>query len=270
MQDGQCKSTWGGSIARRIGRAAELAAPSAIRGPSAAQIPLQIEAGRGRPLHEQISEQIRLLIAEGKLRPGSYLPSSRQLADQLGVSRNTVLLAFSRLASEGYIEAAKGSHTFVSQAYANAWPLHGYARKASAQTKSIRRPPILFRGEAATTGASRPQTDLRFLRRSALPTLLSAPHLAPAAAQAACLRRLGALRISASGGIAGAAARHRRSPGHRARDECARSANPHRKRHPGSAQYHCASVRAAWYAGRNRRSRAIAARCPPSKATARR
>jgi GntR family transcriptional regulator / MocR family aminotransferase len=131
-----------------ISQAAELAVPSAIRGPSALHIPLQIETGRGRPLHEQISEQIRLLIAEGKLRPGSYIPSSRQLADQLGVSRNTVLLAFSRLASEGYIEAAKGSHTFVGQAYANTLPPRGYARKSSAQTKSIRRPPILFRGEA--------------------------------------------------------------------------------------------------------------------------
>jgi GntR family transcriptional regulator/MocR family aminotransferase len=137
-----------GELSPAIGRAAERAAASAIRGPSALHIPLQIEPGRGRPLHEQISEQIRLLIAEGKLRPGSYIPSSRQLADQLGVSRNTVLLAFSRLASEGYIEAAKGSHTFVSQAYANTLAPRGYARKSSTQTKSIRRPPILFRGEA--------------------------------------------------------------------------------------------------------------------------
>src|SRR5205807_8283369 len=93
-----------GESSPSIGRTAELAAPCAIRGPAAAHIPLQIEAGCGRPLHEQISEQIRLLITEGRLRPGSYVPSSRQLADQLGVSRNTVLLAFSRLASEGYIE----------------------------------------------------------------------------------------------------------------------------------------------------------------------
>jgi len=137
-----------GETSPSIGQTAEVAAPSAIRGPSAAQIPLQIKAGGGRPLHEQISEQVRLLITEGKLRPGSYVPSSRQLADQLGVSRNTVLLAFSRLASEGYIEAAKGSHTFVSQAYANSWPLRGYAAKSSAQARPIRRPPILFRGEA--------------------------------------------------------------------------------------------------------------------------
>jgi GntR family transcriptional regulator/MocR family aminotransferase len=131
-----------------IGQAAERGVPCAIRGPSASHIPLQIETGRGRPLHEQISEQIRLLITAGKLRPGSYVPSSRQLADQLGVSRNTVLLAFSRLASEGFIEAAKGSHTFVSQAHANSLPPRGHAGKSSTQAKSIRRPPVLFRGEA--------------------------------------------------------------------------------------------------------------------------
>jgi GntR family transcriptional regulator/MocR family aminotransferase len=136
-----------GELSRSISEAAELAAPCEIRGPSAAHIPLQIEAKPGRPLHEQISEQIRLLITQGKLRPGSYVPSSRQLADQLGVSRNTVLLAFSRLASEGYIEAAKGSHTYVSQAYANSWPLPGHAAKTSAPTRPIHRPPILFRGE---------------------------------------------------------------------------------------------------------------------------
>jgi len=120
---------------------------SAIRGPSAVQIPVQIEPGGKLPLHEQISEQIRLLIVDGKLRPGSYIPSSRQLADQLGVSRNTVLLAFSRLMSEGYIEATRGSHTYVSQAYTRFGPARG-AEGFTASGRSIKRPPILFRGEA--------------------------------------------------------------------------------------------------------------------------
>ena len=131
-----------------ISTAAGIAAPAAIRGPSAIQIPLHIEVGGEHPLHEQISEQIRLLIVDGKLRPGSYIPSSRQLSDQLGVSRNTVLLAFNRLTSEGYIEAAKGSHTFVSQTYARFSPPRGDVRGFVAPAKSIRRPPILFRGEA--------------------------------------------------------------------------------------------------------------------------
>ena len=101
-----------------------------------------------RLLHEQISDQIRLSIVDGKLRPGGYIPSSRQLADHLGVSRNTVLLAFNRLASEGYIEATKGSHTFVSQKYAKFRRPRDTARPRVTTDKAIRRPPILFRGEA--------------------------------------------------------------------------------------------------------------------------
>jgi GntR family transcriptional regulator / MocR family aminotransferase len=128
--------------------ASSFAGPTAIRGPSAIQIPLQIEPGGGRALHEQISDQIRQLITEEKLRPGSYIPSTRQLADHLGVSRNTVLLAFNRLASEGYIEATKGSHTFVSQTYAKFRPPRDSARSHETADKTIRRPPILFRGEA--------------------------------------------------------------------------------------------------------------------------
>jgi GntR family transcriptional regulator/MocR family aminotransferase len=120
----------------------------AIHGPSAVQIPLQIERGRGPPLHEQIREQIRRLIVEGKLRPGSHIPSSRQLADQLGVSRNTVLLAFNRLESESYIETAKGSHTFVSDVYATLSPGLEPGLATSPRPRPARRAPILFRGEA--------------------------------------------------------------------------------------------------------------------------
>ena len=128
--------------------ATSIAGPSAIRGPYSNQIPLLIDAHDEHPLHEQISEQIRALITDGKLRPGSYIPSSRQLADQLGVSRNTVLLAFSRLTSDGYIEATKGSHTFVSQTYARSLFPTSEVRSALVSPKQIRRPPILFRGEA--------------------------------------------------------------------------------------------------------------------------
>lgn len=121
---------------------------AAIRGPSAPHLPLQVDIASKRPLHEQISEQLRGLIAGGTLRAGSYIPSSRQLAEQLGVSRNTVLLAFNRLASEGFIEATKGSHTYVSQIHARTLPVRGPAQPNERAAKTVRRPPILFRGEA--------------------------------------------------------------------------------------------------------------------------
>jgi GntR family transcriptional regulator / MocR family aminotransferase len=121
----------------------------AARGPSAVQIPIQIDVTCADPLHEQIGEQIRGLITGGKLRPGCYIPSTRQLAEHLGVSRNTVLLAYQRLASEGYIDATKGSHTYVSAAHAMSVVSRGDVGTAlPASTVPIRRPPILFRGEA--------------------------------------------------------------------------------------------------------------------------
>ena len=179
-----------------------IAAPTAIRGPSAIQIPLQIETGGDRPLHEQISDQIRLSIVDGKLRPGSYIPSSRQLADHLGVSRNTVLLAFNRLASEGYIEATKGSHTFVSQTYEKFRRPRNNARPRVTSRQSNSPAANIVSRRSAEVGAHRPKTNIRFFCWPPLPALLSASHLAQVAAQAACRRRLIALRISASGGTA--------------------------------------------------------------------
>jgi len=126
-----------------------LSSPAVARGPSAVQIPIQIDLACDRALHEQIGEQIRFLISGGKLRPGCYIPSTRQLAEHLGVSRNTVLLAYQRLASEGYIDATKGSHTYVSAAHAmSVVPRADLRSPSPAWSAAIRRPPILFFGEA--------------------------------------------------------------------------------------------------------------------------
>lgn len=69
---------------------------------------------RGLPLGEQIYGQLRAGILEGRLRAGQRLPSTRLLARELDVSRNTAVLALERLAAEGYLEARAGSGTFVS------------------------------------------------------------------------------------------------------------------------------------------------------------
>ncbi len=54
-------------------------------------------------------------ILDGRLRPGSRLPSSRDLARQQGLSRGTVVSAFDQLRSEGYVQGSTGSGTYVSQ-----------------------------------------------------------------------------------------------------------------------------------------------------------
>ncbi|CAE6717422.1 PLP-dependent aminotransferase family protein [Paraburkholderia aspalathi] len=65
-------------------------------------------------LSGQIYRQLRAGILEGRLAGGTRLPSTRDLATQLGVSRKTTLEVFERLLSEGYLSARAGSGTFVA------------------------------------------------------------------------------------------------------------------------------------------------------------
>jgi GntR family transcriptional regulator/MocR family aminotransferase len=62
----------------------------------------------------QLTGQLRGLIAAGRLAKGRALPSSRRLASDLGVSRNTVTYAFEQLAAEGYLEASHGRRPVVT------------------------------------------------------------------------------------------------------------------------------------------------------------
>ncbi|KDC01047.1 transcriptional regulator, GntR family, partial [Bordetella bronchiseptica D993] len=59
-------------------------------------------AGARLPLQRQLLQRFKNAILDGRLAPGSRLPASRALAQQLGISRNTVLLAYEHLAAEGY------------------------------------------------------------------------------------------------------------------------------------------------------------------------
>src|SRR5271154_1198115 len=53
-------------------------------------------------------------ILAGRLRPGSRLPATRDLAAQYELSRGTVVSAFEELKSEGYLHGSRGSGTYVS------------------------------------------------------------------------------------------------------------------------------------------------------------
>src|SRR5437762_10154948 len=68
------------------------------------------------PPHQQLYPQIRdEFVAATFHNHSSRLPSSRELAVDLGVSRFTVNVAFSRLHSEGYLQSRIGSGTFVAE-----------------------------------------------------------------------------------------------------------------------------------------------------------
>ncbi|HEX5706610.1 MAG TPA: PLP-dependent aminotransferase family protein [Pyrinomonadaceae bacterium] len=77
---------------------------------------LAVDGDAGAPLYRRLYENLRRAILEGRLAPGARLPSTRELAAELSVSRNTVLNAFEQLLAEGYVEGQTGSGTFVSKA----------------------------------------------------------------------------------------------------------------------------------------------------------
>jgi GntR family transcriptional regulator / MocR family aminotransferase len=73
-------------------------------------------------LGTQIEEQLRTAIREGSLRPGARVPSTRDLARQLGVSRRVVVDAYGQLAAEGYLLLRQGARPRVSEAGAAGAP----------------------------------------------------------------------------------------------------------------------------------------------------
>ncbi|HWE86522.1 MAG TPA: PLP-dependent aminotransferase family protein [Terracidiphilus sp.] len=92
---------------------------------------LAIPLSRGRePLFRQVYRGLRQAVLSGSLRPGDRLPSTRDLAEQLRISRTVVLLAYDQLLAEGFATASAGSGTYVSEELArNAAP--GKGRPAS-------------------------------------------------------------------------------------------------------------------------------------------
>src|ERR1700724_3102919 len=68
----------------------------------------------GVPLRRQLEGALRIAIRSGRLAPGSVLPPSRDLADELGVSRGVVVDSYAQLSTEGYLAAKRGSATRVA------------------------------------------------------------------------------------------------------------------------------------------------------------
>ncbi len=75
---------------------------------------VRIDRRLSEPLQLQLYKQIRRAIISGSLPPGARLPSTRDLVDQLGLSRNTIVYAFERLVTEGYLNSRIGSGVYVA------------------------------------------------------------------------------------------------------------------------------------------------------------
>ena len=74
---------------------------------------ITIDERDGRPIYQQLVDEIKTLIARGELAQGSSLPPVRQIASDLGVNLNTVAFAYRKLQREGLISVKHGSGAVV-------------------------------------------------------------------------------------------------------------------------------------------------------------
>ncbi len=76
---------------------------------------IEISLQDGVPIYRQIVNQVKYLIASGRLRPGEELPAIRTLAEQLTITPNTVVKAYGELEQEGVLIKRRGAGTYVAE-----------------------------------------------------------------------------------------------------------------------------------------------------------
>ena len=81
---------------------------------------ITVDVRNPRPIYLQLADGIKELIARGELRPGALLPSTRQLASDLGVNLNTVAAAYRELQDEELVTVKHGSGCVVAARNATA------------------------------------------------------------------------------------------------------------------------------------------------------
>ena len=134
--------------------------PSRRRAASAPPVPVHVERDGDELLHRQVYRELVQLIRSGRLRPAVRLPSSRVLAEELGVARNTVLLALEQLTSEGYVETRRARGTYVCVELPDRPPLW---LDPPADVRA-RPPELAQRAQSLVAPAHRPVTTAGLLR----------------------------------------------------------------------------------------------------------
>ena len=98
---------------------------------------LTVDSKSPTPLARQLYDGLRRHIMNGRLPVGTRLPSSRTLAEQLGVGRNTVLATYDQLVAEGYLRAESAAGT---------WVAYAQPKVADVKAPAIRAPRLSKRG----------------------------------------------------------------------------------------------------------------------------
>lgn len=113
---------------------------------------------KGPPLFQQVYSGLREAILSGAFPGGTKLPSTRDAAEQLGISRTAVLLAYDRLLAEGFAAGRRGSGTYVA---------HGVSAR---QPAAIENPvPLQLSRFGSTAADSWPRVSFPRRRSSAVP-----------------------------------------------------------------------------------------------------
>jgi GntR family transcriptional regulator / MocR family aminotransferase len=125
---------------------------------------LRVARDRRRTLAAQIEDQLRSAIRSGAVKAGARIPSTRDLARQLGVSRRVVVEAYAQLAAEGYLVLRQGAQPHISEATAQ--------QDSSSQRATVsRRPRFDFRPNSRPDVSSFPRAAWLRSLREALVTL---------------------------------------------------------------------------------------------------
>jgi GntR family transcriptional regulator len=77
-------------------------------------VQIRISAADGLPIYQQIVNQVKYLVASGRLAPGEEMPPIRVLAERLLVNPNTVARAYRELESAGVVEKRRTAGTYVT------------------------------------------------------------------------------------------------------------------------------------------------------------
>jgi len=115
-----------------------------------------LPAGTGLPLHRQVEERIRQLVALPEFRHGALMPDEVTMANRLGVSRGTARAALLRLVHEGVLERKAGVGTRVMRPRAEsgirAW--RSFSREMAAKGVRVENFSSEIRPHAATEKAA--------------------------------------------------------------------------------------------------------------------
>jgi GntR family transcriptional regulator/MocR family aminotransferase len=115
------------------------------------EFPLELPELGSRQRQAALHAQLRAAILDGRLKPGLRLPATRELAQALGVSRNTVVAAYDLLLGEGYVVARHGAGNYVADMVAR-----------PAASKSVRPDDARLAAYWRTPAASRNATPMPF------------------------------------------------------------------------------------------------------------